>query len=205
MSAPVVLIAFCSGDLVHADFTMSCIMMQNHLRDVGVSFGFGNFKCSLISVGRNAAAQAAIDTEATHLFMLDTDMVFPSTTLTQLLKHDLDIVGSSYCNRHSPRRMNHYTFNNDFSMPDNVAASPVKYVGTGCMLVKTSVFKSVPFPWFHVEHHAPSGIDNYTGEDVYFCDKARGCAFDVNVDWHLSRTVRHIGSVQLDYTMVEIP
>lgn len=204
MTSPIILIAFCSGDLVHADFTMSCLMMQNHLRDKELSFGFGNFKCSIISVGRNAAAHAAVQTEATHLFILDTDMVFPSTTLHRLLSHDARIVGSSYLGRHTPRRMNHRLLDGSFNIPQVTGVSEVEYIGAGCMLIQTDVFKKMPYPWYDVKHLEPSGPNSYIGEDVFFCQKARECGETVLVDWDLSHTVRHVGSLHLDPSMREI-
>jgi len=204
MKSPIVLIAFCSGDLVHADFVMSCLMMQNQLRDEQIAYGFANFKTSLISVGRNSLAQGAIDSEATHVLQLDSDIVFPRTTLTRLLSHDLDIVGASYLGRHSPRRMNHLTLDGSVQVPQTTGVSEVDYVATGCLLVKTEVFKRVPFPWFDVEHLAPNGPNNYIGEDVFFCRKAREHGEKVFVDWDLSHTIRHLGLIPLDPSMQEV-
>jgi len=204
MSKPIVLIAFCSGDLIHADFAMSCLMMENHLRDNGTHFGFANFKTSLISVGRNSLAQGAIDTDATHVLQLDSDIVFPSTTLNRLLAHNLDIVGASYLGRHSPRRMNHMLLDGSIQVPQLTGVSEVNYVATGCLLVKTDVFKRVPFPWFDVKHLAPNGPNNYIGEDVFFCQKAREYGEKVFVDWDLSHTIRHLGLLPLDPSMKEV-
>jgi hypothetical protein len=53
-------------------------------------------------------------------------------------------------------------------------------VGTGIMLIKTSIFLKIPRPWFKMRT-ARTGM-TLEGEDWYFCKKARKAGFSVWCD-----------------------
>ena len=45
---------------------------------------------------RNGIVSKFLDTDYTHIFFMDSDMVFPKDTLQRLLDRDVDIVGGFY-------------------------------------------------------------------------------------------------------------
>ncbi len=70
------------------------------------------------------------------------------------------------------------------------------YVGSGFVLVNRSVFRHLPYPWFH--HRMVEKYDSreQTGEDVGFCLSAREMGIPIQIDFdhpveHQLRTQNH--------------
>ncbi len=112
---------------------------------------------------------------ASNLFFLDTELVVPPESLRLLLGHKKDVVGVSYNNRSLPLRTTVRFL--DESFPKELFKA--KAVGTGCLLVKMKVFESFS-PWFDFEYREDGSIE--TGEDYFFCKKARDSGFDIWCD-----------------------
>lgn len=141
-----------------------------------------------IHESREAIAMAALETKASHVLFIDADMVFPLTTITILESRDKYIIGVDY--------------NVRGKLPLTPVADPIegrkkyapfkcKAVGTGLLLVKTDVFKTMPQPWFFYEYVKD---DKFIGEDVYFCNKAREYGFHVWCDPTIP--VKHLGEYE---------
>ena len=61
----------------------------------------------------------------------------------------------------------------------------------GMLMIKRAVFEKLRKPWFETcyrEEH-----DDWLGEDVYFCIRAREAGFGIWVDHDLSKQVTHQG------------
>ena len=61
-------------------------------------------------------------------------------------------------------------------------------LGTGCMLIKMSVFDKIEKPYFY---YGDAGQEGLMSEDVYFCDKAHQAGYDVWCDPTIE--VGHVG------------
>ena len=164
------------------------------------SFGYKiNFALEMgceIASSRNRLAQMALDKEGvTHLLFVDYDMQFPPGTIKKLLDHDKDIVGASYNYRNEPPKPPKSTAIPEgvegTIQPDDLPKVPFKCetLGTGLLLIKTSVLKKLKQPYFMWGFGA-NGELRY-GEDTFFCQIAKRAGFEVWADPTLE--VKHIG------------
>lgn len=181
-------IAIPSADMVHADFAMSlarmCVVTNGMLVNVI------NNKSSIVAIARNSGVQIAQDFGAHYLLFLDSDMMFPETTLLRLLTHRQDIVGATYSKRVPP----YPTLGT--VLPGEVAQTPsglieMARIPTGCLLIRMSVFEALPRPYFRFESNEETG--DIIGEDYVFCDRARAAGFRIWCDPALSHEIGHIG------------
>jgi hypothetical protein len=141
---------------------------------------------------RNALAQQALENSADAILFLDSDMVFPTDTPTRLAAHRSPIVGGTYCTRnpHGDNRVLGTSMSGDPLLLSGVAPLlPVLDLPMGCMLIRTEVFKLLPFPWFRY----PMNDTWSRSEDVYFCHRAREAKYQIMCDTKLSRELGHVG------------
>jgi len=182
-TAPLVAICFPSGDMVHADFAANLAAL---CLDPGARVAVVNCKSSIVAVARNQCVEAAQRFKASHVFFLDTDMVFPLDTLKRLLKHDKDIAGALYSRRRPPF--------DPTGLPYAGAAETggllrMKNLPAGCLLINMRVFDKLPKPWFSDRVEG----ERILGEDIHFCERATAAGFEIWQDTALSREVGHIG------------
>lgn len=165
---------------------------------------------------RNMCAAWAVEANASHLLMLDVDMIYPPDSLVKLLEADRDIIGGLAARRKPPHAPSYTVFGEDGAL--TIAAPPVgddviecATVGGCGMLVKTSVFKNVPKPWFTDTATTKKG--GSLSEDNYFCLKAgahgfqtfchTGLVFPHEVDVCVSLTKTVTGQWQPKYAEAE--
>ena len=152
---------------------------------------------TLIVNQRTGLAQSSMDMGCTHVLFIDSDMRFPKDGLERLLAHDKDIVAANYCTRKFP--MNPVAFSNDqnsdrvFTNPDSTGLEPVAAIGMGFMLIKCEVFEKIAEPYFMIGYSQANKV--YTGEDIYFCRKARSAGYEVLLDHDLSKEIGHTGEM----------
>jgi len=96
------------------------------------------------SENRNWIATQAVNRGCDYLFFVDDDMILPEETLEILLNHDKDIVGCVYKTKYETQADVCEYF--DDERPQGLFK--VKSIGTGCLLIKTDVFRKLPQPWF---------------------------------------------------------
>lgn len=156
---------------------------------------------TLIVNQRTALATDAIEMGATHVLWLDSDMRFPIDTIGRLLAHDKDIVAANYSTRKFPLKP--VAFANDQSWdtvptnPDSTGLELVAAVGMGVMLVKTEVFAKIGMPYFMIGYSPKT--QEYSGEDIYFCRKARSVGYEIFIDHDLSKEVKHTGAIDFQH------
>ena len=195
-----VMIAVPCGDQVQAGFAQdlaNLVGWTTYARpDTQVSLYF--LRGTYLPRARAGLAQQAIDLACSHILWLDADMRFPKDTLIRLLMHQRSIVAANYPTRTAPivptavdgqRR--------EVFVHEPGALLDVTYVGMGCMLTATQVFQDIGKPWFAVGYSEKN--DDYAGEDVFFCQKARRSKYQILIDPVLSEQVRHVGS--FEFTM----
>jgi hypothetical protein len=137
------------------------------------------------SENRNYIASQAIKKGCSHLFFVDDDMILDTDTLERLIKHDKDIVGGVYMTKYEKQEPVVEFF--DDKRPEELFKC--KAIGTGCLLIKTDVFRKLPQPWFKYEWY-PNGMVKRS-HDWIFCEDARRAGYDIWADPTLN--IKHIG------------
>lgn len=156
-----------------------------------------------IDMMRNDLVREALRLGCTHLIMMDTDQVYQRDTITRLLAHMLPIVGCLVYRRYPPfdplmlrGQITKYQTVKEWSPGDLVE---VDATGTGCLLIETEVFRTLPGPWFRFRQSEEGGD---VGEDIGFCSDARAAGYRICVDTgcvagHLSQLIINNGTWKL--------
>ena len=150
-----------------------------------------------IDAVRNDIVEKAFISECTHIWMTDTDQVYPQDTLMKLLEHDKDIVAAKVHRRYPPYDpiLLRGTLDNFNSVPDDEWLDKqlveVDATGFGSVMIDMTVFEKIKRPWFRFNLY---DYKDPVGEDVGFYMKAREAGFKVFVDCsikigHLTRLV----------------
>jgi hypothetical protein len=185
---PKVAICFASGDTVHADFALALAGLCNTTPPIETPIV--NNKSSIVAIARNNGVERARELGADLLLFLDSDMVFPRTTLHRLLAHRKDIVGATYVKRVPPYEILGAAAHPE-SIADEVGLVEMRHIPTGCLLIDMKVFDALSRPYFR--YLTDEGDGTIAGEDYVFCDRARSAGFRVWCDSSLSLEVGHIG------------
>jgi len=170
----------CGTPYVPVDFMMSLLAMNKPVKHTyELTMGI------VIDHARNRLVENALKNECTHILFLDSDMTFPTEIISQLLKHDKDIVGGIYVNRHNQNTVVAYKKKKGELYVNLVSDEfkgliEVDGIGTGALLIKTDVFKKLPKPWFRFALHKPSG--SIISEDLMFCKLAQDNGYKLYCD-----------------------
>jgi FkbM family methyltransferase len=141
-----------------------------------------------------------------YLFSVDSDIVLPKNTLTNFLAADKPIISGLYIQRiQNTHTLEVYmdtpnggTTNIPYELIRNKGIVEIAGCGFGCVLIKSEVFRKIPYP--HFEYHVALDHKNTVSEDTDFCIKARKAGYTIWAD--SSIICDHIGN----YTyMVETP
>lgn len=142
-----------------------------------------------IASSRMWLVKRAIEKGGTHILFIDSDMLFPSDALDQLLARGKDIIGVEYHKRKFPLE----TVTAYFPEGEKSETEPFKVgvAGTGLMLINLDVFKNPAMDknWFSFGRNAEG--ENVIGEDGWFCNTARDAGYDIFVDPVIN--VLHLG------------
>jgi hypothetical protein len=141
--------------------------------------------CTYIHQGRERAVEKALAKEADYLFFLDTDMVVPADTVSRMLAYHKPVIGVNYASRRSPFKSTVKLLGLSEGEIPKDQLFECHAVGAGAMLINMDIFKSMKRPWFWFNY------EPWTGEDVYFCEKARSLGFSIFCDSSIK--VGHIG------------
>jgi hypothetical protein len=130
-----------------------------------------------------------------YLFAVDSDMTFPSDTLTRLMAHDVDLVSGIYMKKRlDPVEYEIYSKDQQGKLysivPESQSLFEIDACGFGCVLIKTSVFDRIDMPYFYNTGYDLNALS--ISEDLYFCKKLRYAGIKM---WADPQTVcGHIGS-----------
>ena len=137
--------------------------------------------------------------EYDRMIWIDSDNVFESRDIMQLLTHDVDIVAGWYRQSIFNTRVasgwwNKETGRIDPMFEEKMETYPVNenglvevdYAGMGLMIVKYGVFESMTYPWFHghVYEWEEDGVamaDNENDDDC-FCRRAKEAGNRIYID-----------------------
>lgn len=122
---------------------------------------------------RNQTAKFALENDYDYVMFIDDDVIIPINALEALYKADKDIVAGWTIIRGYPFDNMSFKYNPEDKaklevvkkMERHSGLIDVDAVGFSCVLIKTSLLKNTPQPWFVT--------GPYNTEDVYFCVKAR--------------------------------
>ena len=180
-----------AGDKVHTIFAKSLANLTSRLTKLTIDWNLHIVCSSVICGSRTQLAREALDSVATHLLCLDSDMYFPASVFLDLVSHKKDIVAANYSTRYAPYQS--VAFTNADNMDERLTTTnglhKVWAVGMGCMLVTRQVFEDIPKPWFAHEYNKT--LDKHSGEDIYFCNHAMHHGYDTYVD--ASIKLAHVG------------
>jgi hypothetical protein len=136
------------------------------------------------------------ETDGTHLFLTELDMVLPVDTISALLALDKPIASGLYFLRGGTGQACLY-------VPAPVTPALSKYPhtpvtlfpldrpfrlakaggcpGLGVVLIRRDVLEKIPYPWFDLKEKNPQTGEGY-GSDMYFYTKVREAGIEVWVD-----------------------
>lgn len=158
-----------------------------------------------VHMNRERCVEHALQAGADYLLFIDSDMTFKEDSLARLLTLNVDIASVTYNMRGYPKcsviKLDKI-YDKEYAVDASVTERPIPLekiknpfrcaaAGTGFMLIKMAVFRKITRPWFFFTPEL-DGL-KATGEDVFFCGKARDVGFDIWID--PSIRVGHIGSV----------
>lgn len=154
---------------------------------------FKNKRGSILPQLRQKMVQEVLDLGVSHILFIDSDQCFEPDILHRLLAWKKPIVACNVATKSFPtlptaRLEGHQLV---YTTPNSPACKPVWRVGCGIMLIESWVFSLLQKPWFDLTW-LPE-VDDFQGEDWYFCQKAQAAGIEVCVDHRASISVGHAG------------
>lgn len=166
-----------------------CLAFRN--LQVNVPSMFTTSRGTPIDLARNEIVRSALDANVDWVFFLDTDVSCPPDIIPRLLAHNLPIVTGVYYTRAppiepaiwheiAPSGKRAISFN-----PGQMVECD--FIGMGCCLIHTSVFKNLEKPHFEwtLGFEDPKNPGTGRSEDFDFCKKARNRGYKIYADTSL--------------------
>ena len=162
--------------------TRTVFALTRMIKNLPFNYDVLTHESCYIHNNRNRLVQRAIEGGYSHILFLDSDMYFEKDALERLLARDKDIIGADYNYRELPLKGVMKTVDYDGNIinedyPDGL--KKVAALGTGFLLIKTSVFDKLTQPYFFYEMDKGEVV---LGDDMWFCDKALKAGFDIWCD-----------------------
>ncbi len=183
-------------DTVYSHFSYSLTNLMKTSTQMGIDVHlFFNASTILINQ-REQLIDQAIQIKSDWVLWLDSDMVFPSTTLLRLLSHNQNIVACNYMKRSNPMKSVAFMDISDWEswvpLQKQDELLTVEAIGMGCVLMKTEIFNQLKKPYF--EYTYDNKTQDWLGEDFTLFKKINYLGYEVKVDTNLSNEIYHIGS-----------
>lgn len=161
---------------------------------------------SLVARARNKIVADFLETDSTHLLFLDTDLIFRPEAIARLLSHNVPIVGGLY-----PKKQKSLAWVCNMlpeSAPDSRGLQRVKYIGTGCLMIRRDVIKTMIAAMPEIAYTTDSGQKQRTEHDIFPCapmfDKEHGQMRYHSEDWGFCRRALDLGYHVLADTCVAL-
>ena len=190
------MIAIPCMDTVQTEFAQS-LMRMKLVGDVQHAF----LSCSLIYKSRNDLADMAVQANADYILWLDSDVVFPSTLMVDLMAdmEGRDMVTGIYHMRRPPFKPVIWTKlrqgivpadneNEDWDDYPKDGIFEIDGCGFGCVMMRAGMLQPIVDRY----HDLFSPLPGY-GEDLSFCVRAKSCGFKIHADPKLQ--IGHKGSL----------
>lgn len=155
--------------------------------------------CSVVSRVRNIISDQFLESDAEHLFMVDSDINFKADDVIRLMawNQTKPIVAGIGVARKTEKvffSMLDHDENGDLTM-DKMGLVRAKRVGTGFIMIRRDVFLAMRQnhpEWAYFDQNSGKTLhsffdfkstpEGYIGEDYMFCDRARDEGFTVWID-----------------------
>jgi hypothetical protein len=178
----------------HFSYSLGNLIKTTTLMGIEVHLFF-DASTILINQRENLINQA-IEVKSEWVLWLDSDMMFPPTTLLRLLAHNQDIVACNYMKRSYPFKSVAFMDTNDWEswvpLQSEDELLTVEAIGMGCVLMRTSVFEKLNRPYFEYTYQPKT--KDWGGEDFTLFKKLNKLGYQVKVDMNLSNEIYHIGT-----------
>jgi hypothetical protein len=183
-------------DIVYSHFSYSLSNLMKVSTQMGVDTHLFFDSSTILINQRENLIDNSIEMGTEWCLWLDSDMMFPPTTLLRLLSHKEDIVACNYMKRSFPSKSVAFTDTTDWEswvpLEHSNNLEVVEAVGMGCVLMRTNVFKQLTKPYF--EYTYQSETRDWIGEDFTLFKKLNDLGYKVKIDMNLSTQVYHIGT-----------
>lgn len=191
ITIPHVFIAIPSGDMLHADFSMSlAAMLMYSFANTNIDISFSNSRGSDIARNRNELMNGVINankngtpqTPITHILMLDSDIVFPPDLIEKFLGHDKNFVAACYSRRVEPFDVVGVNFEMGHSslkieQRDDKFLRTMIFAPVGCALMRVECLERLELPFFAFE--TINYFNTSMHQDNYY-KRIYGDVFDTN-------------------------
>lgn len=178
----------------HFSYSLGNLIKTTTLMGIEVHLFF-DASTILINQRENLINQA-IEVKSEWALWLDSDMMFPPTTLLRMLAHNQDIVACNYMKRSYPFKSVAFMDTNDWEswvpLQSEDELLTVDAIGMGCVLMRTSVFEKLNRPYFEYTYQPKT--KDWGGEDFTLFKKFNKVGHQVKVDMNLSNEIYHIGT-----------
>ena len=208
-----ILIAVPTFENIYPDTYQSIFDLDKGEHNVSFAFVRG-YDCA---TARNRIAQKALDKNMDYVLMVDNDVVLPRSVLLDMLDDPKDVCLGYYAHRDDDNiyrgrvsvcRLKDPDGNLYFNYPleSEYLAEEIGRLkdsgthklwihggGMGCALIRTDVFRKIPYPWYDWVNYA----DDHRGtlsEDLYFCEQCRKAGILVWTDTRVGcgHMLRHV-------------
>lgn len=199
-------LAIPSRDVWTADFGLSVAMLSMAVAKypfpgyAGRGFSIQEWRSSILPQSRQRLVQIAKQRRHSHILFIDTDQSFPPQLAHMLARHHKPIIGCNIATKSqgnsipTARRApgpgewwgGHKVYSNG-----KKGIEQVWRLGFGVMLLDLSIFDKMPKPWFNTRYLEE--IDDFVGEDWWFCEQAEKLGIPIYVEHEASLGVDHIG------------
>lgn len=178
----------------HFSYSLGNLIKTTTLMGIEVHLFF-DASTILINQRENLINQT-IEVKSEWALWLDSDMMFPPTTLLRMLAHNQDIVACNYMKRSYPFKSVAFMDTNDWEswvpLQSEDELLTVDAIGMGCVLMRTSVFEKLNRPYFEYTYQPKT--KDWGGEDFTLFKKLNKLGHQVKVDMNLSNEIYHIGT-----------
>jgi hypothetical protein len=161
--------------------------------------------CSIIPKARNELFRLAYEAKVDDLIFIDSDQAWTQKDFGNLISPQVDVIGGAVVAKDDKIHFNVKTFDTCFEYEPTGNLLDVRAIGTGFLRFSRNAIEKL---WEISDKYVADGIENrnvfeigvrngnYTGEDVFACDKWRDLGNKVYV--HPEISVSHIGKKKWD-------
>ena len=183
-------------DMVYSHFSYSLGNLIKTTTQMGINVHLFFDASTILINQRERLIQQAIEVKSEWALWLDSDMMFPSTTLLRLLSHNQDIIACNYMKRSHPFKSVTFMDTNDWESWVPIQSEDelltAEATGMGCLLMRTSVFQKLNKPYFEYTYEPKT--KDWIGEDFTLFKKLNGLGHQLKIDMNLSKEIYHIGT-----------
>lgn len=144
---------------------------------------------SLVCRARNVLTAEFLKSKCTHLLFIDSDLIFSGAHIERLLSHNVPLVAGFYPKKQDGELAWVCNAHPDHATADATGLQPVRYIGTGFMLIERSVLEAMveQYDLGYTPDHKPTDMEwdfwsagvykypdhtrRYLSEDWLFCQR----------------------------------